>query len=57
MAIGGVCAFLCAVVAVKWMVAYLNKHGLALFGYYRVALAVVVAGLLVTGVLNTAVGS
>ena len=41
-------AFVSAVVAVKWMVAYLNRHGLALFGYYRVIVAVV-ATLLITG--------
>lgn len=41
-------AFISAIVAVKWMVTYLNRHGLALFGYYRVILAVV-AALLITG--------
>ena len=46
--LGGVFAFISAVIAVKWMVAYLNKHGLAVFGYYRVALAVVVAFLIMT---------
>lgn len=49
---GGLCAFVSAVIAVKWMVAYLNQHGLELFGYYRVVLAVVVALLLVTGILT-----
>jgi undecaprenyl-diphosphatase len=38
-AVGLVFAFIAAVVSVKWMVAYLNNHGLAVFGYYRVALA------------------
>jgi len=38
-AIGLVFAFISAVVSVKWMVAYLNRHGLAVFGYYRVVLA------------------
>jgi len=46
--IGLVFAFVSAVVSVKWMVAYLNRHGLGLFGYYRVGLAVVTAGLLAT---------
>lgn len=38
---GLVFAFISAVVSVKWMVSYLNRHGLAVFGYYRVALALV----------------
>lgn len=50
-AIGFAAAWISAVVAVKWMVDYLNRHGLELFGYYRIALAVVVATLLVLGVL------
>jgi undecaprenyl-diphosphatase len=39
-AVGLLFAFIAAVVSVKWMVAYLNRHGLAVFGYYRVAVAV-----------------
>jgi undecaprenyl-diphosphatase len=46
--IGLVFAFVSAIVSVKWMVTYLKRHGLALFGYYRVGLAVVTALLLVT---------
>lgn len=42
-AVGLVCAFIAAVASVKWMVAYLKRHGLEMFGYYRVALAVVTA--------------
>lgn len=56
MAIGFVFAWIAAVISVKWMVAYLNKHGLAIFGYYRVALAIVVAALILTGTLNLAMG-
>jgi undecaprenyl-diphosphatase len=48
MAIGIFFAFVAAVLSVKWMVTYLNRHGLAVFGYYRVALAVITAVLLTT---------
>lgn len=47
--VGMLAALISAVIAVKWMVAYLNKHGLSIFGYYRVALAIVVAVLLWQG--------
>lgn len=50
MAVGFAAAWLAAVVAVKWMVAWLNRHGLEIFGYYRVALAVVVAALIALGI-------
>lgn len=46
--VGLIFAFGSAVLAIKWMVAYLNRHGMAIFGYYRVALAVAVAVLLMT---------
>jgi len=50
-AIGLLVAFISAVLSVKWMVAYLNRHGLAVFGYYRVALALVTSVWIVTGTL------
>jgi undecaprenyl-diphosphatase len=49
--VGVVFAFLAAVLSVKWMVDYLNRHGLAVFGYYRVILALVVAPLIFMGFL------
>jgi len=51
LAVGVVFAFIAAVLSVKWMVGYLNRHGLAIFGYYRVALALVVGALLLNGSL------
>ncbi len=51
LAVGVVFAFGAALLSVKWMVGYLNRHGLAIFGYYRVALALVAGSLLMTGVL------
>jgi undecaprenyl-diphosphatase len=48
-AVGFAAAMLSAIIAVQWMVAYLSRHGLAIFGYYRVAVALIVAVLLWTG--------
>ncbi len=41
--VGFAAAWLSAVLAVKWMVGYLKSHGMEIFGWYRVGLAVVVA--------------
>jgi hypothetical protein len=41
--VGVVFAFIAAAIAIKWLVAYLSKHGLALFGWYRLALAAIIA--------------
>lgn len=47
-AVGFVVATIAAVISVKWFLTYLKSHGLALFGYYRVALAITV-GILIWG--------
>lgn len=49
MAAGFAAAFFSGVLAVRWMVGYLQEHGLEIFGYYRVALALAVSILLGLG--------
>jgi len=49
--IGVVVAFIAAVVAVRWMVTYLQRHSLAIFGWYRLGVAALTIGLLATSVI------
>lgn len=42
-------AFLSALASMRWMVGYLQKHGFALFGWYRLAAAAVTFGLIWSG--------
>jgi undecaprenyl-diphosphatase len=49
---GFLAAWLSAVLAVRWMVGFLQNHGMQIFGYYRVVLALVVAALLLGGILK-----
>ncbi len=41
MLVGTFTAWLSSIIAVKWMVGYLNRHGLSIFGWYRLAAALV----------------
>lgn len=52
MILGFAFAFLSAVIAIQWMVNYLKQHGMAIFGYYRIAVGVLVAVMLLWGVLG-----
>ncbi len=47
--IGIAAAALSAAVAVKWLVSYLQSHGLSVFGWYRIVIGLVIGGLVVAG--------
>lgn len=47
--IGLISAFFFAVIAIKWMITYLESHSLAIFGWYRLGVATVAIGLLAAG--------
>ena len=52
LAVGIVAATVSAALAVKWLVNYLQSHGLSLFGWYRIAIGVLVGGLVAAGVFT-----
>ncbi len=56
-AVGLIVATISAALAVRWLVAFLNTHGLAPFGYYRLLLAAVLGVLIATQVVTLDPGS
>lgn len=49
--IGCVTTVICAALAVKWLIGFLENHGLEIFGWYRVVLCAVLAVLLASGLV------
>lgn len=49
---GFIASTVSAALAVKWLVSYLQKRGMELFGWYRIAIAVIAAILVAAGVLQ-----
>jgi len=50
--LGLVVATVAAALAVRWLVAFLNRHGLAGFGYYRLVLCAVLAAMIGAGIVS-----
>jgi undecaprenyl-diphosphatase len=49
--IGVLFAFVSAVLAIKWLISYLETHSLSIFAWYRFGAAAITAGLLLSGVI------
>jgi undecaprenyl-diphosphatase len=54
--IGNVVAFIVAYLAIKSFISFLNKYGFKFFGYYRIALGLLLLILLFSGVELSMVG-
>lgn len=50
--IGSVVAFIVALLAIKFFIGYVQKHGFKLFGYYRIVLGIVVLVLIYQGIIH-----
>ncbi|MCB1255829.1 MAG: undecaprenyl-diphosphate phosphatase, partial [Microthrixaceae bacterium] len=44
--------FISAVIAIKWMISYLQRNDLSIFGWYRIVIGGLAAGLVISGALT-----
>lgn len=50
--VGNVVAFVVALVAIKFFISYLQRHGFRLFGWYRIIAGLILLALIFTGYMN-----
>ena len=50
--IGNIVAFVVAMLAIKFFIGYLQKHGFQLFGWYRIIVGAILLVMILTGYLN-----
>ena len=51
LAVGNAVAFIVALVAIKFFIGYLQKHGFKVFGYYRIIVGIILLLLMISGYL------
>jgi undecaprenyl-diphosphatase len=52
LAVGSIVAFVVALIAIRFFIAYLQKHGFKLFGYYRIILGSLMLLLVWKGIIH-----
>lgn len=52
LAVGNIVAFIVAIIAIKFFISFLKKHGFKVWGYYRVVLGIVLLVMIYTGHIN-----
>ena len=53
LAIGNVVAFVVALLAIKFFIGFLKKHGFKVWGYYRIVVGILLLILIYTGYLKS----
>jgi len=52
LSLGCIVSFIVALLAIKFFIGYLQKHGFKLFGYYRILLGIIVLALIFNGTIH-----
>ena len=50
--IGNLVAFIVAILAIRFFIGFLQKHGFKLFGYYRIAAGIILLILIAAGIIG-----